>query len=544
MSSGPGRPLPSGAVVQDVAEVQEGPDELRRSWPQRLVILACLGVIASSIGAALFVDDLYDGVADIGRIEFPGELLQTETPPGEPVNFLIIGLDSALGLDDDDPATIGRVYDQRGTHNADSIALLRVDPVGGQAWAMSIPRDVLVEIPGSGVWPINASSLIGGAPLLVQTIAENFDVPINHYVQLDFLAFREVVEELDGVTMWFPYAARDLETGFNAFEPGCTTLDGPNALAFVRSRKFEQLIDGEWVQDRTAPDLDRIERQQQFVIAALDRAIERGARNPTSLAALIDAAAESVVLDQGLTPAELVDLAEAFTDFDSETLETFSPTVVDVVYERDDSLKLEIVEDLDAEMFQVFRGVADAISLGDIRFSVAGVDEATVVNDTELLRSLGFSVGTERIVASVGADNVIVYPTGGRSEAETLARYVIPVPALVEDPASTEMTLVLGTDHDSISFFFPQDVAETLAAVDALGEVAIPSLSTITSTTTTPPTTAPPADGEDATVSSTSSTTSTTVAPTTTTTSTTVAPAATTTEAPVPGRPPEGETCG
>ncbi|MEM9201880.1 MAG: LCP family protein, partial [Actinomycetota bacterium] len=383
------------------------------------------------------------------------------------------------------------------------------------------------------------------------------DISINHYVQLDFLAFRDVVEELDGVGMWFHYPSRDLETGFNAFDAGCTVLDGANALGFVRSRTYEEFIDGQWVIDRTAPDLDRIERQQQFVIAALDRAIARGARNPTSLAALIDAAAESVVLDQGLTPAELIDLAEAFTDFSSETLQTFSPEVEVVIYERDGSEKLRLVEDLDAEMFQIFRGVEDAVSLGDIRFSVAGTDPDVVVSDTELFRSLGFSVGTERILAEVAPDSVIVYPTGGRSAAETLARYVIPIPGLIEDPASAEMALVLGSNHDSVSFFFPQDVDETLAGIAAVGEVAIPSLVTSTSTTEAATTTSAPAatDGTSTTVpestttapSSTIPTSSTTTAPSTTTTAptTTVVPAPTTTVVSLlPGRPPDGESCG
>ena len=188
-------------------------------------------------------------------------------------------------------------------------------------------------------------------------------------------------------------------------------------------------------------------------------------------------------------------------------------------------------------MFQVFRGGADGMSLSDVRFSVAGVDAAVVVSDTELLRALGFSVGTERIVVSAGVDNVIVYPAGARETAETLARYVVPVPALVEDPSSTEMTLVLGSSHEGISFFFPQDVDETLAAIDALGEVAIPALATATTTTAeAAPTTSAAGTEPTTTVPA----TTTTLAPATTS-STTVT---TTTTALLPGRPPEGETCG
>jgi anionic cell wall polymer biosynthesis LytR-Cps2A-Psr (LCP) family protein len=136
------------------------------------MMLACAGVIGASIAASFFVVELYDGVADLGRIQFSGDLLDTETDSSEPVNFLIIGVDSALGLDPDDPAAFGRDVDARGNSLADTIALLRIDPVGGQAWMLTLPRDLLVEIPNARipVQKINAASLIGGAPLLVETV--------------------------------------------------------------------------------------------------------------------------------------------------------------------------------------------------------------------------------------------------------------------------------------------------------------------------------------------------------------------------------------
>ncbi len=337
------------------------------------MMLACAGVIGASIAASFFVVELYDGVADLGRIQFSGDLLDTETDSSEPVNFLIIGVDSALGLDPDDPAAFGRDVDARGNSLADTIALLRIDPVGGQAWMLTLPRDLLVEIPNARipVQKINAASLIGGAPLLVETVSTNFDVRINHYVELDFLAFRDVVDELDGVPMWFPAASTDARTGFLVGERGCHVLDGDQALRFVRSRNYRELRDGAFVTVGNS-DFGRIERQQAFITASIDRAIARGARNPATLTGLVSSAAESVVLDQGLTTSELVQLAEAFTDFDSSTLQNFSPRVVDVIDPETGRWEgLGLAEDLDAEMFQIFRGLADAISPAEVRFSVA-----------------------------------------------------------------------------------------------------------------------------------------------------------------------------
>lgn len=504
---------------------------LRRTWPQRIVILACLGVIGSAIAASFFVTDLYEGVADIGRVQFSGDLLQTDTGPSEPVNFLIVGLDSALGLDPDDPAAIGRNYDARGTHNADSISLLRVDPEGGQAWALSIPRDLVIPIPCARDpgQRINAATLVGGGPCLVEAVSDALFISINHYVQLDFLAFRDVVDELDGVPMWFPNAARDSESGL-AVGDGCQVLDGAQALAFVRARNYQEFRDGQWVDVGNA-DLGRIQRQQAFVVAAIERAIARGARNPTSLSALIDSAADSVVLDQGLTPAELIQLAEAFTDFTSDSLTTFSPAIADII--RDGEWDgLELIEPLDSEMFQIMRGVADAIPRADVTFTVAGTDEATVVDDAELLRQLGFSVARERVISGSGTASVIVHPAGQRQHAELLARYIVPTPAVVENPAATEMTLVLGTGHRDVSFFFPVAEAETLAAIAALGDVPIPQLVDASSAPASTTTSAP--------APTTSATPTTTTVTTTTTTTTTTVPPTTTV---LPGRAPEGESC-
>ena len=87
-------------------------------------------------------------------------------------------------------------------------------------------------------------------------------------------------------------------------------LDGVDALRYVRARNdYQEFIDGEWVTTQ-ARDFERIERQQDFLVLTIDRAIQRGARNPRTLASLVEAGAQSVELDQALTVAELADLGE------------------------------------------------------------------------------------------------------------------------------------------------------------------------------------------------------------------------------------------
>lgn len=522
---------------------------IRRTWPQRLVILACVGVIAGAIGAAWFLDDVYQAVSRLGRVEFAADVLITDTEPGEPVNFLLIGEDSALGLDPDDPATIGREYDDRGTFHADSISILRVNPSTGQAWVLSVPRDLLVDHDGTER-PINAVLLVSGHNGLVETITANFGIPINHFLSVDFLGFREVVDQLDGIPVWFEHEARDWDeakrrnpTGLVITTPGCNILSGEQALQYVRARHYQELIDGEW-QNVGNSDFGRVERQQDFLVLAMDRAIDRGARSPSNLASLIAAGAESIVLDDQLTVSELVDVGEAFSDFNPENLERFELSV-STIYDGD----VYVGERPDAEVndgiYAIFRGGADLRGPGDVAFDLYGTDADDTERIAAELAGEGFTVSGQFDLERVEESDVVVYPPGDRPAAETIARFLLPIPRLVEDPDADAISLVLGTGHEQVMIFVPHEVPEMRAAVEEAGTGPIPDLSAATpigATTTIPPdsTTSAPVSSPSTTAASTPA--SSTTVTTTTTTTTTVAP-------PVPaagiiGRAPEGQSCG
>ena len=88
--------------------------------------------------------------------------------------------------------------------------ILRIDPESERAALLSLPRDLFVPIPGTGTSRrINIAVEQGGAPLLIRTIGENFGIPINHYVQVDFASFRGLVDAIDGVPIYVPRPARD-----------------------------------------------------------------------------------------------------------------------------------------------------------------------------------------------------------------------------------------------------------------------------------------------------------------------------------------------
>ena len=440
-------------------------------------MVLCLVVIAGAVAAAWVIGNIQDAVLGLGRVEISGEILITDTAPGDPVNFLLIGNDSALGIDPNDPIHIGREYDARGTFNADSITILRVDPTSGQAWMLSIPRDLITDhIPAAGSHRINAALLIGGPETLVETVTSHFGVEINHYVEIDFLGFRHLVDVLNGVPVWFDRPARDLNSGLNIVEGGCHVLDGVSALAYVRSRSYEEFIDGRWVMVGNS-DFGRIERQQDFLVLALSRAVNRGARNPTALAGLIESGASSVVLDSELTPLELIDLGKAFSDFNPDNLTRLELRVHTIHDEDGVYVGEELVGDVNEELFDIFRGTSGLSRPDDVVFDLYATNEILLNEEGDLLASLGFNVASRYLYARDQGVSVVVYPPGHRSEAEAVARYLIPVPALVEDAASGGFRVVLGADHEQISFLFPHDLQRIRTEAAAHNNVTIPDLS-------------------------------------------------------------------
>ena len=242
----------------------------------------------------------------------------------QPRNFLVVGADSTSTLPADDPLRAGRSDAQLLT---DTLMIVRIDPQRESVSLLSLPRDLWVRVsPGGYETKINAVLALGGSGALIETIQDTFGIPINHYVEADFNGFRGVVDAVDGVPVYFPFPMRDAGTGFVQVEPGCATLDADAALAYVRSRRMEGLVDGlTWTKLDAVPDFGRISRQQGFVQDALERAIAKGGlRHPATSLALVDSAIDSVTLDDVISRGELLDLMNQFQAFQARSLETFT----------------------------------------------------------------------------------------------------------------------------------------------------------------------------------------------------------------------------
>ncbi len=242
----------------------------------------------------------------------------TPVEGGEPITFLVIGSDSRQTL----PNDFGS-FGSFGGQRADVIMLVRVED--GAARILSLPRDLRVEVEGHGTQKVNAAYAFGGAPLMVRTVADFTGIAINHYVEMDFFGFASIVDELGGVEVNFPYPARDLKSGLDV-GAGRLTLDGKTALAYARSRQYQEQRDGVWVSVEGS-DLGRVVRQQALVFAMLS-----AAKRPSIVfdaPAIIAAAGDHLTLDALIDRRRLVDLALSFrnlspADITAATLPTTS----------------------------------------------------------------------------------------------------------------------------------------------------------------------------------------------------------------------------
>jgi len=379
---------------------------------------------------------------------------------GEPRNYLLVGSDTRAGLDPDDPADAG-FFDDEGTvtegtvQRTDTIMVLRVDPRSEQAYLLSLPRDLWVPIADDGERNRINVAFARGRDVLVETIRQNFDIPIHHYVEVDLVGFRGLVSAIGGVPVYFSEPVRDGYSGLDVPEPGCVELDGQQALAFVRARHLEYR-DAETGRWRTDPsgDLGRMTRQQEFIRRAISKAVSKGLTNPATLNELVGIGVDHVGLDPSLDASDIVRLGRRFASFRAESLQTYSlPATPFRTAGGAEVLELEVRE---AErIFNVFRGRPPGeLSPELVEVTVLnGIGEPGLAHDISVaLEELGFATGTPGDTDEVAVETTLWYAPGDEAAAELVARHVTgPVAFGVdEDLAPGEVYLVAGPDFTTL----------------------------------------------------------------------------------------------
>lgn len=286
----------------------------RGRWWKRLIIgalvlanLAAFGVYWTLQSAQAAFRDNASSLPDVVP-----ELTERSADSTEPIVFLVIGSDSREGLDS--LQNFGESAGARG----DVIMLIKLYPDLGSAQILSIPRDLLVDIPGKGTNRINAAYSFGGAPLMVRTVKQVTGLPIHHYVEIDFVGFQSLVDEIGGVYIDFPFPARDANSGLSV-EAGRQRLDGSQALAYARSRYYEELHDGDWI-PVDGSDIGRTARQQRLVLAIL--AALKKPSNLTETGAVVGSFAKYLSVDSALVESSLIQLAFSMRGISGSKIET------------------------------------------------------------------------------------------------------------------------------------------------------------------------------------------------------------------------------
>jgi LCP family protein required for cell wall assembly len=212
-------------------------------------------------------------------------------------NWLIAGSDGRDGLTTQQIINLHVGFDF-GTANSDSLMLLHTG--SGRPVLISIPRDSYVPIPGYGDNKINAALGFGGPSLLIQTVENVTGLRINHYMGIGFAGLVSVVNQVGGVNICLPSALQDTDSGAN-LHAGCQTLNGAQALAFVRDR--HSFAD---------EDLQRIQDQRVFLKALLNKATSPGVYlNPFTAVPFGSSAASALSVDKGTHLYNLAEVALA-----------------------------------------------------------------------------------------------------------------------------------------------------------------------------------------------------------------------------------------
>jgi LCP family protein required for cell wall assembly len=225
------------------------------------------------------------------------------------MTILVVASDSRSGLTTAQTRALHLGQANYGAPRTDTMMLVHISANADAVTVVSLPRDTLATIAArtddkGKVHPahqakLNAAYAEGGARTMVATVEAMTGVQINHYVEVNFNGFLQMVDAVDGVEVCLVKPLKDQKSGLN-LPAGRQTITGPQALAYVRARYV----------DPTA-DLGRMKRQQKFVASIVKKATSAGTiLNPVKLNGFLSAVAGSITTDSGLGKDQILALAD------------------------------------------------------------------------------------------------------------------------------------------------------------------------------------------------------------------------------------------
>jgi len=353
------------------------PRGLTRALIAAGVVVAVLAVIAG--GILLYAQITVKGNQQ--EVEVAGK------PANEPMNVLVLGSDSREGLTPEQQESFGDTDAVPG-RRADTIMLLHLDEDREKAVLVHFPRDLRVADPEGNMVRINSIYSLG-PDVMVKTVSDFTGMPIHHYLEVDFNGFNRIADAVGGIQVYFREPVRDQDSGLHQPQ-GCVTIEGDQALAFVRARKIDD-------------DFGRIERQQLFLKLMVEKISTAGVvLRPDRVISLVNVFSQAVTYDAELSLGDIRTIGLRLRTFNSGNLDMrVVPSagariegVSYVVANEPQTRALFSALQLRQPLPDYGRTGVSAIDPEDVRVSLlngTAVDKLAF-NEGELLKTRGFQV--------------------------------------------------------------------------------------------------------------------------------------------------------
>lgn len=364
-------------------------------------------------------------------------------------NFLVLGSDSRAGLSKQQQAQYGSEQNSPG-QRSDTMIVVQVDPENNRTIVLSIPRDLRVSIPGHGVDKINTAFMYG-PDVVVQTVEKLTGLHINHYVEVNFEGFQELVDALGGVPVCVPKPMIDVLAGLRLPKKGCYNLKGPEALAFVRARH---------VQGDLIPDFSRITRQQQFIRALITKALSVGA--VLKIPQFVAAAKKNMVIDRGLNIYDLQQLTSRLAKLGQQNVFFRIVPARPVQIAGEDFVQL--TEPAASKLFERIRKGMGLGSIGEEAEATA-VSPASVTVQVEdagsngqaaaavaYLQKAGFVVPAVVAAPSGATKSALYWGHGAGNQERVVSSYLTTLPVFYDNAKTkgSTITVVIGPDFKGV----------------------------------------------------------------------------------------------
>lgn len=442
------------------AEPQVPPVRKKKRWRRRVLIagISIVGVLALLVGGVVGYTAYRNHQIHRVPVRHLAKVV-TKGPHANEQTILMIGSTSRCVLNNQFQNAFGSCAQGVTGVNSDVIMLLHVVPATHRLSILSLPRDlVLPNVRPQEFHKIDAA-LADGPSQLVAVIEQDFGIPINHFVELNFDSFQNVVNALGGIDMYFPTRVKDDSSALKITKRGCQHLNGFQALAVVRARHMSygphfQYYDG-------SGDLGRIIRDHEFLRVLANAVSQRGLGNLLTDNSLVGAVAPQLTVDQTFSFTDMVSLLWNFHSVSPATApETTLPNIedyTDYIYEGYDYGSVVFPSyPADQRAIDSWLGLSAApgASVSPSTITVLVLDGSGVTGTgaalTAKLATLGYKASFAGSQTPVGspAETLVEYSTGHLIDAERVARSLSGIVAMAEDATTggADVTIVAGTN--------------------------------------------------------------------------------------------------